>query len=297
MEVYDCKTIEDPEIRKWVGNKSNTKLNYNLWYQLSTNSYFGIDFLRRHVGDLNSIFKETIGELRQKYQNSGIQMSKEWVYEYNDLIRSFKNSRVLILGAGGSTNKIDWEAKDYDHIISCNNFYLNEKIFNTKLTAIYLNIDHKYPELEQLNHYLDQYQPLIIYGGQINNSNIFFNKYSDKIFTRFRCNTKIGILPRLILCMIAWEAKEISILGMDGHNRSSRNTDSVFYRNPIQHQSTGTIESKFHNDLDKLVCAYEKQYILFFDYIFNYLKTNIIFKNPGETIKFNMLTDISKVMF
>ena len=54
------------------------------------------------------------------------------VYNHLDEFEKFKDSKILVVGAGPSTNEVKWYNLEYDYIFSCNHFFLNEKIRNTK---------------------------------------------------------------------------------------------------------------------------------------------------------------------
>ena len=94
--------------------------------------------------------------------------------------------------------------------------------------------------------------------------------------------------------MIAWYAKEIHILGMDGNNPNSR--DVIHGFSGEKQRKIGSIEN-ISSNWDEVIYTYYRQYIMLFDYIYNGLKSNIILKNLGCDISPNMLTGISKVLF
>ena len=45
-----------------------------------------------------------------------------------DEFDKFKDSKILIVGAGPSTNEVKWHNLEYDYIFSCNHFFLNERL-------------------------------------------------------------------------------------------------------------------------------------------------------------------------
>ena len=64
--------------------------------------------------------------------------TSEIIYRDNPELKKFKNKKILVLGAGPTTNWHDWNADEYDHIFSCNHFFLNEKISKRKVDLILL---------------------------------------------------------------------------------------------------------------------------------------------------------------
>lgn len=291
MQIYNCHTIKDISIRQQFEQKHKIKLTNYLWYQSDTKLYFSIDCVRKHLGKFNSIFTDTKKEFYQKYKVYDL-------YEQQHLsLTQFKNSKVLILGAGPSTSEIDWDATNYDHIISCNLCYLNDKIFNTKLSMLYLNTDrigvdgYGYINKNKLDEYLKKYNPLIVYNeNQMGNKDMIYNEYINKIFTKLRFNGRIGIMPYLILYLAKWGACQIDIIGMDGYQG---------YQVPVYHSFLGkSVVAKGSLDdamsWDNVICAYQRQYIMFFDYLFHDLhflnKIKII--NLAEGLSYNRLTGL-----
>ena len=58
------------------------------------------------------------------YTNN-LKKSSDIVYNYLDEFDKFKDSKILIVGAGPSTNEVKWHNLEYDYIFSLNHFYLN----------------------------------------------------------------------------------------------------------------------------------------------------------------------------
>ena len=264
MQIYNCHTISDEKIHQQFENKYKIKLTNNLWYQLDTKVYFSIDCVRKHVGKFNTIFTATKEEFYQKHKVYDL-------YEQQHSPIQFKDSKVLIVGAGPSTTEIDWDASNYDHVISCNSCYLNDKIFHTKLSMLYLNttrigVDGKgYIKKGRLDEYLEKYNPLLVYNeNQMGNKDMIYDEYANKIFTKLRFNGRIGVVPYLILYLAKWGASQIDIIGMDGYQEDQVPVYHSFIGKHIL--AKGSLEDAM--SWDKVVCAYQRQYIMFFDYFF-----------------------------
>ena len=55
--------------------------------------------------------------------------TSEIIYRDNPQLKKFKNKKILVLGAGPTTNWYDWNPDEYDYIFSCNHFFLNEILY------------------------------------------------------------------------------------------------------------------------------------------------------------------------
>ena len=76
-----------------------------------TNKIRGVDYLQKY----NFLGKELIA-------------TPEIIYRKIPEFEKFKNSKILVIGAGPTTNWYNWNPDEYDYIFYCNHFFLNEKI-------------------------------------------------------------------------------------------------------------------------------------------------------------------------
>ena len=60
---------------------------------------------------------------KQDLKNSPFKQVGDYLLEDLNQFDKFKNSKILVVGGGPSSNEIDWDADDYDYIFSCNHFY------------------------------------------------------------------------------------------------------------------------------------------------------------------------------
>ena len=222
------------------------------------------------------------------FKHSSEGFNGEITFEKHPDIIKLKDSKVLIVGAGKSTDIIDWKADDYDHIISCNNFFLNKKLSKLKVMAatIGMNVNTRSSDF---NKYVQENNTLCIFepdhGGKQKLT-------ANSIFARLRYNGRIGAVPRLILYAMFWGAKEIHIVGMDGFPPTGERTIYHAFEGPKLLE--GTIENL--KNLDKITARYHRQYILFWDYVFS-IGEDVVFQNLAENLEYNMLSPISQKEF
>ena len=52
------------------------------------------------------------------------------------MLDKFTDKNILILGAGTSTLDAKWENLDYDYIWTCNDFYISDRLADTKIDLV-----------------------------------------------------------------------------------------------------------------------------------------------------------------
>ena len=43
-------------------------------------------------------------------------------------VKKFSDKKILVMGSGPSVNDTNWDKLDVDGIVTCNNFYRNDKV-------------------------------------------------------------------------------------------------------------------------------------------------------------------------
>lgn len=199
--------------------------------------------------------------------------------------KKFKNSKILVIGGGPTTNEIDWNPKDYDFIFSCNHFFLNEKIKNIKVDLCFIcsevNILSQ-PFLEYLTKFKtyvgfeDYYDPAF----EVDRLNsIIYNKVFCCI-SRFQ--GRIGVGPKLALFAAHLEASEIHMVGIDGVPSNYQKGQCSKH----SFQSNKKFQTNYPYDL---ILNHYAQFKRFF---YEDLGKNIIIKNLGEGHEYNCLSKI-----
>lgn len=134
-------------------------------------------------------------------------------------LKKFKGKKILVVGAGPTTDWHDWKPNEYDHIFSCNHFFLNEKLSNCKVDLILLcgEVDLR---REDFLEYVKNNNTIIgfeDYNKDPNNIKELKNKVDNPIFDCvLRFQGKIGVAPKLIIFATLLGAKQVDYVGVDG---------------------------------------------------------------------------------
>ena len=108
---------------------------------MNLKTLFGIN----GVNGEKSIFnKWATSELKSLFPfTENLKGDSEIVYNQINEFEKFKNSKILIIGGGPSTNEVEWNNLEYDYIFSLNSFCTVQ--FKVKLYSGKINL---------LNHWL-----------------------------------------------------------------------------------------------------------------------------------------------
>jgi len=203
-----------------------------------------------------------------------------------DVFDDFKDKHILIIGAGPSTNDVEWKDVDYDHIWTCNNFFLNDKINHKKVSLAVLGPNTDLAD-ETLIYKLAKDDTLCVFeGGASPFRNlevlIAMKKIHSKVsYYHLRYFSKIGTAPRLIVLATLMGAKKISFVGVDGH--------------PLGNPHAFDGDSKIHNGAPLVKNSYNifrRQYVLLWDYLLNDIGQQVEYRNLGSGHSANLSTDM-----
>ncbi len=227
----------------------------------------------KHLGSDNFIVKKDVA-----FQNLGF-------------LSKFKGSKILMIGAGPTTNEIDYDITKYDYVWTCNHFYKNEKVKNCKVDFITLGNENNLND-EDLISYLDKNNTIICFENKYTNTNNMRkikDRYPNRVFWAFtRYHSRIGSIPRLACIAISLGVEQIDFVGMDGYvpnNLRKEFSNSVF--EPFK-KPNGTIENK--SDENEIISLYKKQYFVMWDYLLHGVGSDVKFVNLGHEHECNLST-------
>lgn len=226
------------------------------------------------------------GANRMWHKQGEIIQNPEVVLSVNDKskVEQYNNKSCLIVGAGPSTNLINWRNVDVDYKITMNQFYLNKDMLETKFDIICPGGRVDFNNVE-FKRYIREYKPQIFLEPYFIKKNIqwFINKhFNDIMFFVTRYCSKLGTAPRLIALSILLGFKDIYFVGFDGYSKDMK----------AKHSFDGVDGAKDINDYD----LFRRQYTIFYDYILNDLikiYPNVRLYNLGEGTPENMSTEIT----
>ena len=202
------------------------------------------------------------------------------VYTKKEMLKKFVDSKILIVGAGPSTNSVNFDPFDYDSIWSMNHFYKSDIMKNIKLDLVSIGPENNLHDPELIS-YLTRFRPFV--GFEMRErwkrpyEAFYVNKFSKQnncfaYETRFLGKTGVG--ARLTILASYLGASEIHILGFDGPQYQSKGEHS-FEPGKTNLPAGCTIDN-----IDKAVRIHKEHY----DYLWSFLRKqfpNTEYKNIG----------------
>lgn len=164
----------------------------------------------------------------------------EEVYWTNaNLLKKFRNSRILLLGGGPSTSRwlaepSSWSAiAEYDYLWSMNKFFLNPTLYNLKVDLFSLGPEVKFEkkykdsrEHKLLYEYLERFNPCVAFElhhkwandankQQLEEVNSFYDNHRKFSFST-KWYSALGAGVRLMLLAGALGVRQVDYVGFDG---------------------------------------------------------------------------------
>ncbi len=181
----------------------------------------------------NTFLQDIVPVYKKDFYNFQYELmiNNEIVYSNHPSLKKFKNSKILIIGGGGSVNNfIDFNTieSEYDFIWSLNSFFNHPKIKNIQIDLCSFGPDN-IPAIDGQLEYLDQFNPLVFieyhykwYGGSdrtkiIKYLNEEFYNLNYLIFGQVKFYSMVGAGIRLLVLACALGASELSFIGFDGY--------------------------------------------------------------------------------
>lgn len=220
--------------------------------------------------------------------------TNECIYEYHSSLELISNKKLLVIGAGPSSERISIsDINKYDMVFSCNHFFANDLFDHIDCDIVFLG-----DEVNLLNPRLITYL-----NNHINTKICFENigrpkydlvhfkrQYKDRvIWSNTRYHSKIGAIPRMVAYLCVFNPYSIDIVGMDGYipQNLQQQYNHFFQKNK---KPTGTLEQS--NIEHKILEKYANQYLEFWDYILHDIGKDISFTNLGHNHPCNITTTV-----
>jgi len=287
----------------------NKRPEFNVWYDEQNPKIFGADdtYINSPVPNEASFLdsrKDFINN--QKYglptvarfenfinKESGINVHSDGFYEPTPEIKKFKGSSILIVGGGPSTKMCDWENTERDYTWTCNHFYKNEKIANTKIDLFYINSE-THMGIEDLADCIKKHDPICAADTIITRPDHVLKSFKDHGCKTVLFNTRMfltsGAVPKLVALAVLLGAKEIKVVGMDGWTKEQIDTNHAGLH-AFEDGKKLKISQNYDFDFQR------RETVVFWDYLLSTTDGKIKFTNLGETYKDNIHAEISKKMF
>ena len=275
------------------------KINKQHWINLKTNNIFktktfknkdgkSFNFLDTEEEFINGMyglkyylgfFDRTGIEKPRHFHNTEIIISR--------LTNDLKGKKVLILGAGPSSNEIDWKG-EYDYIITSNNYFkkFSQDPYLITLTP-YIPLHSK-----ELQNFLDNSNCLIgiepEFHKPVEQEKIykFWKKYKKRIvFHHTRYCSAIGVSTRQAVFAVLLGASKVHLCGLDLFKDDNSRVHSFESIKDLQRWRT-KYGIEFQN----------RQVIAFWEYLTKIAKqNNCEVKNIAENSEHNCMKFITRV--
>ena len=292
---YHCVPGHLPKFPVWFDTKKNVCIGMDAsWLTIGSRQSCFISPKSRFLNG-NRWDKKYVLDYYGKYFGNNIVANDEIVYLDIPQIEKFKDSKILIAGAGPSLMKINWDSIDYDYVFSCNHFFLHDKLSKIDIALVTCTQEvDKSPSATRFHEYMENNSTILCFddrmdqGGQ-EEFQITKERYPDRamyLHTRFRA--KNGSCAKLMVIATLFGAKEIHVAGMDGFSVLDKQGQPAQYHmfQPGKKWS-GTID--YH--------MAKQHYVILWDYLLNDIGKNVKYQNLGEGCESNLITDISRQMF
>jgi len=269
---------------KWLKEKTWKEHHHSV----SSFIYPSTEFINNPLRGLRYIKSEIVPFLGGGEVNT----TPEAIYQLHPFLHNIKGSSILLIGGGPSAKVNNWDPCRYDHIFSCNHFFLNDKVRNCGIDAAFIG-DEVDLESHEFNSFLSESEAIICFenlGRNKSELKQFKQKNSDRtMWLHTRYHSKIGVVTRMASFFSTLEPDSIDIVGMDGYVKyeDKDKFDHSFQTNKGNH---GSIESASNEE--QIQNKYKQQYLEFWDYVLHDAGSNVKFANLGHGHPANMSTEV-----
>jgi len=309
-KIYEDGDIHQDHFQDYMMycNEIRHQPNYPIWYDLEDKVCFGLDQTWQNSPSRDSYFisdsdsflsgnkwdKSFVLKYFGEIFGYDIVGNEEIIYLNLPQLNDIQNSKVLIVGGGPTTNNGKWDPKDYDHIFSCNHFFLNDRVISSgvKLATLTTEVDLS-EENVKFHEYMKGSETIICFEDRFTDEQrlglaSIKQKYPNRVmYSHTRYRGKIGSVPRLVVMAALMGAKQVDVVGMDGFKKGTKLGSSSDHSFESEKIRRGTHDYKL----------YKRHYVALWDYLLNVVGKEIKFQNLGEAHESNMSADISRQMF
>lgn len=205
------------------------------------------------------------------------------------MLEKFKGKKILILGGGTSTLDTKWENLNYDYIWTCNDFYISDRLADTKIDLVTIGYNTDIENENFLNR-LKKDNPMILiephhYREKVHSQELkeFSSKF-DVYWVDIPLNSIAGAAARLVKLALMCDAKNIYFAGVDGFNKQFTNKHAFTKHVGLKDTDTRREYSIYHEGFIKCFEQYLED---------DYSKL----QNLGEGYDYNNGSEISKKYF
>lgn len=137
---------------------------------------------------------------------------------YN-FVNVFEGKKLLVIAGGPTTDACEWNPSNYDHILTCNHFFLHPRLKDIEVSMAAVSPEVDVNRAEFLDYYNRFNTTFLINNHDVKDDKVsFFLKQPDRLCimeNRFRL--KIGQGPHLLILATLLKPYSIDFVGIDGY--------------------------------------------------------------------------------
>lgn len=283
----------------YVGSLNTPSIKGPIWYDKETSVCFGPDqdfFSNRaefsffHQSENFLQFepwgKYHLQNVLGQHLGTDCSANSEIIFQNHPELEKYKDSTILVVGAGPSSVDVDWQSEERDYTWSCTKFYLNDKLQDcgVDLATVGGNVDLNDKDFRG---FVTKHNTLCVFEGGVSPfkspeellafKNLFPNQVS---YYHTRYFSKLGSVARLILFASFVGAKEIKFIGFDG--------------DPVNQKHAFEGNNKVHDEVWRNSSTrnmYRRQFAIYWDYVLG-LDNGTLYTNLGKGHPNNLTTNI-----
>lgn len=211
---------------------------------------------------------------------------RECIYSNTKDFSRYKGKSVLLVGGGPSTVAVDWTKVKTDFIWSCGHFFLHPHLSQRSVDLFFVANEVGINKNKKLHAYLNKYPKTKACFETTSRSTAQITEFKKRFpkqccYYHARYRSKIGAMPRLMTMATFMGFKDIYFVGMDG--LPTKSTTHAFQPGKKLRGAPTLIGAE-----DR----FRRQYVIFWDYIINILRTQANFYNLGAETKSNLSADM-----
>lgn len=281
MDLYEKYCISIglyPRNNVWIDKVEKKLFSLDLTYK-NNNDYASTLYLSSEESFLEDqrhglpYFEKTISK---HYNFSKLETNNNSIIETCNRNAQYKDSTILIIGAGPSTDLANIDKIERDYTWVCNDFLNHETLKNINASLFYMS-NHAYLRKREMEYFVQNKDVSVCFDINVQRDYNVISRYKNIDPTRVfifstRLFTTNGVVLRLaeLACLLG--AKTIKLIGADGHTE--------------EHFKNGKSLTSFERTKDKNIPSGQsygsqcREYILFWEHM-KTVRQNVKIENLG----------------
>jgi len=272
MNIYDPTIFSDP--LNWENSNSRVSSFVTKAEHFANNKRRGEPYLEKY-----------------KFLGEKIIKTSEIIYIDTPGLEKFENKKILVIGAGPTTNWYDWDPNKYDYIFSCNHFFLNKKIQGIKIDLAIIGSEVDI-ERKEFVDYVSKNETIIgleDYQQPVDKVKRLQSKINNTFFPFvIRFQGKIGVAPKLIVLATLLGASHVDYVGVDGLPKGYKKGDES--EHSFQPLKRITVDHPYEMTNNHYKCL--KKYLKEIRLATHFQGKDVVYNNLGEGHEQNVMSTL-----